>query len=142
MYQKVNMLIFHDFAAATVGRAKFRRQSPGWSLAVFVVLVAAAATVWLELADAPGHAALLPQAHAQTPDTGAFVTTWNTTGTSIGTKSLAGIGFHIGVASGGQVTIDWGDGSPPRSYNASGSADHYYIYDGPAALRNSSVDLR
>ena len=141
MYDKVNMPTFHDFAASTVGRARFRRQSLGWSLAVFVVLVAAAATVWPELADAPGHAALLPQAHAQTPDTGAFVTTWNTTGTSLGTKSLAGIGFHIGVASGGQVAIDWGDGSPPRSYNASGSVDHYYIYDGPAVLRNSTVSI-
>ena len=141
MYHKANMLTFHDFAAPTVGRARFRRQSPGWSLAVFVVLVAAAATVWPELAGAPGHAALLPQAHAQTPDAGAFVTTWNTTGTSVGTKSLAGIGFHIGVASGGQVDIDWGDGSPPRSYNASGSVDNYYIYDGPAVLRNSTVSI-
>ncbi len=97
---------------------------------------------WPVLAGAPGHAALLPQAHAQTPDAGAFVTTWNTTGESISTSySMASVRFHIGVASGGQADIDWGDGSPPRSYNASGPVSRIYLYEGPPVLRNNTVSI-
>ena len=125
------MPTFNDLATVTVSRARFWRRPSSWPLAVFVVLVAAT-----------GVFVLLPQAHAQTPDTGAFVTTWNTTGVS-GSPiySIADVRFHIGVASGGQVTIDWGDGSTPRSYNASGPVDHLYVYDGPPAPRNATVSI-
>ena len=103
----------------------------------------APAQAWPVLAGAPGHAALLlPQAHAQAPDTGAFVTTWNTTGRPISsTSSLADVRFHIGVAPGGQVYIDWGDGYAPRSYNASGPVYRFYTYDGPPAPRNATVSI-
>ena len=97
---------------------------------------------WSDPTSAAASSILLPQAYAQTPDSDAFVTTWNVTGiphaTNIATST---IGFHIGVASGGQVTINWGDGESPDTYNATGEARKFYLNDEPTVLKNATVAI-
>ncbi len=85
---------------------------------------------WPGLADAKVYSMLLPQAYAQVSDTSSFVTTWNITGapTDQPQHSYASIRFHIDVASGGQVSIDWGDGSAVQNVTKSGPVSTYYLY--------------
>ena len=97
---------------------------------------------WTDPVDAVAYSILPPQAYAQTPDPGAFVTTWNVTGVPVAPAiAISTVGFHIGVASGGQVTIDWGDGESPRIYNATGQVSHFYRNHEPTVLKNATVTI-
>ena len=97
---------------------------------------------WTDPVDAVAYSILPPQAYAQTPDPGAFVTTWNVTGVPVApTIAISTVGFHIGVASGGQVTIDWGDGESPRIYNATGQVSYFYRNHEPTVLKNATVTI-
>ena len=98
---------------------------------------------WTGLVDWAAYPILTPPppAYAQTSDTDAFVTTWNTTGIPYSsTLALNSVDFHIDVESGGQVTIDWGDDTS-STYNASGSVSHYYQNDEPAVLKSATVKI-
>ena len=82
-----------------------------------------------------------PHAYAQTPDSDAFVTTWNVTGVDrVLDFSYTTVWFHIGVTSGGQVSIDWGDGDTD-TYNATGSVDHFFTNQQPNSLKNATVSI-
>ena len=95
---------------------------------------------WNDMADAATYSILLPQAYAQTPDPDAFVTTWNVTGTPVAsTMNAAIVRFSIGVAPGGQVTIDWGNGDSPKTYNATGYATNAYLNKQPTMSKNATV---
>ena len=98
---------------------------------------------WTDRIGSAAHSILTPppSAYAQTSNTDAFVTTWNTTGIQYSpTLALGSIAFHIGVESGGQVTIDWGDGTSD-TYNASGSVTHYYRHDDPTVPKSTAVEI-
>ncbi len=95
---------------------------------------------WNDMADAVTYSILLPQAYAQTPDPDAFVTTWNVTRTPVAsTINAASVRFSIGVAPGGQVTIDWGNGNSPKTYNATGYATNAYLNKQPTMSKNATV---
>ena len=97
---------------------------------------------WTDIADAATNSMLLPPAYAQTPDTDAFVTTWNVTGKSFTpTYNYATVQFTIGVAPGGQVSIDWGDGGLPKTYNATGYVSNSYKNYQPDTLKNAVVTI-
>ena len=97
---------------------------------------------WTDIADAATNSMLLPPAYAQTPDTDAFVTTWNVAGKSFTpTYNYATVQFTIGVAPGGQVSIDWGDGGLPKTYNATGYVSNSYKNYQPDTLKNAVVTI-
>ena len=82
-----------------------------------------------------------PHAYAQTPDSDAFVTTWNVTGVDrVSDFSYTTVWFHIGVTSGGQVSIDWGDGDTD-TYNATGGVDYFFTNQQPDSLKNATVSI-
>ncbi len=86
---------------------------------------------------------LLPQAYAQVSDTSSFVTTWNITGapTDQSQYRYASIRFHIDVASGGQVSIDWGDGSAAQNVTKSGQVSKSYIHSRPFSPITTTVAI-
>ena len=91
--------------------------------------------------DVAADSTLLPQAYAQTPDAGAFVTTWNVTGVDrVSNVGYTLAQFHIGVTPGGQVSIDWGDGDTD-TYNATGSVDYFFRNYQPDSLKNATVSI-
>ncbi len=97
---------------------------------------------WNDMADAVTYSILLPQAYAQTPDPDAFVTTWNVTRTPVAsTINAASVRFSIGVAPGGQVTIDWGNGNSPKTYNATGYATNAYLNKQPSTRSGLRSDF-
>ena len=97
---------------------------------------------WVGVAGVAADSTLLPHAYAQTPDAGAFVTTWNVTGVHrILDFGYTTVQFHVGVTPGGQISIDWGDGEPPQLYNATGSVDHRFRNYQPDSLKNATVSI-
>ena len=97
---------------------------------------------WVDVAGVAADLMLPPpHAYAQTPDSDAFVTTWNVTGVDrVSNAGYTLAQFHIGVTSGGQVSIDWGDGDTD-TYNATGSVDHFFTNQQPDSLKNATVSI-
>ncbi len=75
-------------------------------------------------------------------DSDAFVTTWNVTGAyDAGSFRYVTVTFHIDVASGGEVFIDWDDGNSPTSYTASGAVENFYRNYDPTASKSAAVSI-
>ena len=93
--------------------------------------------VWTGMVDVAANSMLLPHAYAQTPDAGAFITTWNVTGlpTHIGLRLQfrPRSNFVSAWTSGGQKChIDWGDGDTATTVqHDGGTTDHGYRNNNP-----------
>ena len=97
--------------------------------------------VWTGMADVAANSMLLPHAYAQTPDVGAFITTWNVTGLpTTPSFNSAEVKFSIGVESGGEVHIDWGDGDTD-TYNMTGEPRHGYRNNNPGTLASTTISI-
>ena len=99
------------------------------------------ASAWTDMTEVVvANSILLPNAYAQPPSS-AFVTTWNITGPPTSApSSLAEVKFSIGVESGGEVHVDWGDGDTD-TYNATGEPRHYYTNLSPGTPTSATVAI-
>ena len=97
--------------------------------------------VWTGMVDVAANSMLLPHAYAQTPDVGAFITTWNVTGLpTTPSFNSAEVKFSIGVESGGEVHVDWGDGDTD-TYNMTGEPRHGYRNNNPGTLASTTISI-
>ncbi len=97
---------------------------------------------WTDLMDSATHSILPILAYAQTSNSDAFITTWDTTGekTTTPNLSIASVKFHIDVKPGSQVTVDWGNGQS-NTYNASQGVSHNYQNSQPDVSKTNTISI-
>ncbi len=134
---KDNALSLGSFQDVIVSATSANKAEDDITLPIDSVFLAA----WTDLMDSVTHSILPIPAYAQTPNSDAFITTWDTTGEEAHpTLAVASVKFHIDVKPGSQVTVDWGNGQS-NTYNASQGVSHDYQNSQPGVSKTNTISI-